>query len=269
MRKTRMKRILFIDPYEEDMENVSSVLESAGFALTIVNDSKAGLRKFYQMRPDTVIVDGISDEEKKLCSHIRSMSDIPIVVLGNGGGVTRATMLEHGADVYLERKWISKELLARVNSLLRRYHHSIVSNPRLDVEKNRVELGGRTFKLTPTEFRLFSCLAFNEGKVVLYSEIIDNVWGGQVSMDTVHLYFRRLKKRFGIDSVGSYRLLKFRGEGYCFWEDKDIPERMAKTSSNVRRKLVQSLVDSPEVSGVGGREGSRRGVNMNSIKVVK
>jgi DNA-binding response OmpR family regulator len=227
-----MKRILVIDRSEGDMDNVFSVLEGAGFELTIVNDSKAGLRKFYQTRPDTVIMDGISDEEQKLCSSIRSMSDIPIVVLGNGDGVARATMLEHGADVYLERKWINKELVARVNSLLRRYHHSILSNPRLDSGENRVEFNGRIFKLTPTEFRFFSCLAFNEGRIVPYSEIIDNVWGGQVSMDTVHLYFRRLKKRFGIDSVGSYRLLKYRGEGCCFWEAKTTPKVMAQQLSN-------------------------------------
>jgi DNA-binding response OmpR family regulator len=210
-----MKRILVIDRSEGDMDNVFSVLEGAGFELTIVNDSKAGLRKFYQTRPDTVIMDGISDEEQKLCSSIRSMSDIPIVVLGNGDGVARATMLEHGAD-----------------SLLRRYHHSILSNPRLDSGENRVEFNGRIFKLTPTEFRFFSCLAFNEGRIVPYSEIIDNVWGGQVSMDTVHLYFRRLKKRFGIDSVGSYRLLKYRGEGCCFWEAKTTPKVMAQQLSN-------------------------------------
>jgi DNA-binding response OmpR family regulator len=107
-----------------------------------------------------------------------------------------------------------------VRSLLRRYKGVKPANPNFDPQTNRVELGGRVFNLTPTEFRLFSCLALNQGKVVPYSELIADVWGRKISPDTIHLYIRRLKQRLGIDSVGPYRLLKYRGQGCCFAEDK-------------------------------------------------
>ena len=215
-----MTRILIIHHSQEETDKVRANLERAGFQVVTAESSETGLRKLYQTCPDTVIMADSSAEGQKLCSHIRDISDIPIVVLGNGDEIARVTMLELGADVYLSQTVIAEELIARVHSLLRRYKGAKRGNPSLDPETNRVELGGRVFNLAPTEFRLFSCLAFNEGKVVPYSELIADVWGGQASLDTVHLYIRRLKQRLGIDSGGPYRLLKYRGEGYCFVKTK-------------------------------------------------
>jgi len=88
--------------------------------------------------------------------------------------------------------------------------------PYLDPKTKQVELEGHATKLTLTEFRLFSCLVFNEGKVVPFSQLIAEAWGGEVSLDTLHFHMRHLKQKLGINSVGPYRLLKYRGEGYCF-----------------------------------------------------
>ena len=234
-----VKKILIIHHSQEDTERVRASLEKAGFQVVTAEGSEDGMKELYQECPDTVIVADNSAEGQKLCSHIRGISDIPIVVIGNGDHIARATMLELGADACLGQREIAEELIARVNSLLRRYKRSKSANPGLDPETNRVKLGGQTFTLTPTEFRLFSCLAFNEGRVVPYSELIDDVWGGRASPDNVHFYFRRLKQRFGIDSVGPYRLLEYRSEGCCFCEDKAAIARRKNALLSRRRRVNQ------------------------------
>jgi len=213
-------RILIIHDSQEEKQKMRVTLESVGFQVVTAENNQTALRKLYQTCPHTVIMADNSAEGHKLCSHIRGISNIPIVVLGSGDEIARVTMLELGADVYLGQTVIAEELIARVRSLLRRYKGVKPANPNFNPETNRVELGGRVFNLTPTEFRLFSCLALNQGKVVPYSELIADVWGRKISPDTVYLYIRRLKQRLGIDSVGPYRLLKYRGQGCCFAEDK-------------------------------------------------
>jgi len=211
-----MKRILIIHPYQEENEKLASILKKAGFQVVSAEDSETGVRKLYQMSPDTVIMADDPAEGQKWCSHFRDIANIPIAVLGQGDEIARTMRLEVGADVYLSNAVSPAELVARVNSLLRRYKKQNRGHISLDPEAGRVALGGRSVNLTGTEFRLLSCLVLNEGKVVPYSQLIAEVWDGQVSTDTLHLYIRRLKERLGTDPAGPYRLLNYRGEGYCF-----------------------------------------------------
>lgn len=215
-----MKGILFVHPPEQRRERIISTLNSAGFKVVTVKEREMGIKKLYETRPDLIIIAyELPQNAQRLCSRIRESCHVPIIVLGNGEEIAKAMMLELGADFHMNEPVSLRELVARVHSLLRRYNKP-KANPSLDPETNRVEMGGRTTELTPTEFRLFSCLAFNEGKFISYPQIISGVWGNLVSLDSLHFHVRCLKQKLGIDSVGPYRLLNYRGEGYCFSEDK-------------------------------------------------
>lgn len=196
-------------------------MSKAGFEVITAADSQEGLRQLYQIHPAAVImadslprVDG-----KELHARIRELCDLPIIVLGREKEeLARAMKMESGADIYLNEGVRHSELIARLHSLLRRYRRR-KGNPGFDAERNVVKLQGLSAVLTPTEFRLFSCLGLNEGKVMPYSRLISEVWG-QIGLANLHLYVRRLKQKLGIDSVGPYRVLNYRGEGYCFVGDK-------------------------------------------------
>jgi two-component system KDP operon response regulator KdpE len=244
-----MKQIVLIYQETTARERIASALQKSGFQVIEAEDIPMGMRKLYELHPDLVIIAEKLDEE--VIADIRKGCNVPIIVLGEAEGIARVAILEAGADSYLN------ELVARVHSLLRRYHKP-GRNPQLDPEGGRVKLNGNYIDLTPTEFCLFSYLVFNEGKVVPYSQIINELWDGGVSVDNLHFHLRHLKQKLGIDSVGSYRLLNYRGEGYCFCVS-DVPsaEAMAIGSTNFWSREPQQLetLDSPRKEMMSIEEG--------------
>jgi len=147
--------------------------------------------------------------------RIRQASYLPIIVLGSQEEA--AEMLELGADAYIPKPPSLSELVARVRALLRRKPRYDLpgDNPKPEIE-NRLPKGGNGLNgLTPTEFRLASCLILNKGRLLGYPRLISEVWGGkEVSLDNLHFYIRRLRSKLG--NIGVFGL---RGIGYCFSGD--------------------------------------------------
>ena len=189
-------------------------MEEAGYKVVRTADALDGLKKLYEAYPDLIIVarelPTVSGEDP--CLRIRQASYLPIIVLGNGEEAVE--MLELGADAYITKPPSLSELVARVHSLLRRKprYDPPPDNPKLEIE-NRLPKGSNGSNgLTPTEFRLASCLILNKGRLLGYPRLISEVWGGkEVSLDTLHFYIRRLRSKlanvgiFGLRGVG-YRL---------------------------------------------------------------
>ena len=143
--------------------------------------------------------------------QIRQASYLPIIVIGSQEEAV--DMLELGADAYMTKPPSLSELVARVGSLLRRRprYDPPGDNPRLEIEKHLDNGGDGSNGLTPTEFRLASCLILNKGRLVEYPRLISEVWGGkEISRYTLHFYIRRLRSKlanvniFGLRSVGYY-----------------------------------------------------------------
>ena len=197
-----------------------TALGAAGFRLATALDSEEAMRKLYECRPGVVIMTDDLDrvEGKELHVRLREMSAVPCIVLGRRDNVGRAMMIEEGADIYLDSSIKPRALIAYVRSLLKRYIPG-PGEPSFHPEEKEVQLGESRTRLTATEFRLLSCLAFNSGKVLSYARLLAEVWGKEATLEAVHQYIRRLKRKLGIDSVGPYRLLNYRGQGYCFCAD--------------------------------------------------
>ncbi len=153
--------------------------------------------------------------EEDPCLRIRQACYLPIIVPGNREEA--AEMLESVADAYMTKPPSLSELVARVHALLRRKPrgNSPVGTPGLEIE-NRLDDGGNGSNgLTPTEFRLASCLVLNEGRLLDYTRLIGEVWGGkEVSVDTLHFYMRRLRSKLANVSIFGRR-----GVGYCLSAD--------------------------------------------------
>ena len=206
--------ILVIEKDESLAVNAVSALEEAGYRAERVNDAADGLKKLYDSYPDLIIVarelpmvDG-----QDACLRMRQACYLPMIVLGSQGEA--AKMLELGADAYMTKPISFSELVARVRALLRR-------KPKLDpslnehglgIEKHVPGNGGGPNGLTPTEYRLASCLIFNKGRLMSYNRLITEVWGRRgASFHNLQVYIRRLRSKLVDGSI-----LHVRGLGYCF-----------------------------------------------------
>jgi len=147
--------------------------------------------------------------------HFRQICYLPILAIGSREEA--AETLELGADAYITKPPSPDELVARVRALLRRKTRCDPpgGDPKVEIEK-RLQKGGNGSKgLTPTEFRLASCLILNKDRLLGYPRLISVVWGGKkVSPDTLHFYVRRLRSKLG--NIGVFGL---RGIGYCLSGD--------------------------------------------------
>jgi two-component system KDP operon response regulator KdpE len=199
-------------------------LTEAGFQVTEVADSYQGLRSIYESCPDLVIMgqDLPVLNAEELCSRLRQVSHLPIIVLGNRKkGAAETEMLEAGADAYIFRPPDPGELIARVRSLLRRRRGPGSNSPAGDLAGgSKKRSGGRgngSGDLTSTEFRLLSCLVLNEGRLVSHSQLVSEVWGGkQVSRDCLKFYVRRLRQKLSSTLGSPGCIVSGWGFGYRF-----------------------------------------------------
>ena len=192
---------------------MGATLEEAGYTVVRTTDALDGLKKLYEAYPDLIIMDRelpmVNGEDP--CLRIRQASYLPMIVLGSNEEA--AEMLELGADAYMTRPPRLSELVARVRSLLRRKprYDPPGDNHALEI-KDCLDSGDNGSNgLTPTEFRLASCLLLNKGRLLAYPRLISEVWGGtKVSLDTLHFYIRRLRQK-----LANISIFVLRGVGYC------------------------------------------------------
>jgi len=203
---------------------VAQALGEAGFKVVTVSDTASGLKALYEACPDMVIM----DEElpplnsASVCAQIYRTCHIPIIVLvGGERGAATAKFLDMGADACLTKPLSLRLLLARVRSLLRRYGtkpgYDFPQGVDLDCEAHQVNLGDKTIKLNPTEFRLFSCLVLNGNRLVPYHELAIEVWGrDEVSPSSIKFYAYCLRKKLVNNGQQPFALVNGRGIGFRF-----------------------------------------------------
>ena len=151
--------------------------------------------------------------------RIRQASYLPIIVLGSEEEA--AEMLELGADAYITKPPNLSELVARVHSLLRRKPKDDPpgGNPEPHTKNYPTKEGKDLNGLTPTEFRLASCLILNKDRLFGYRQLAAEVWGGKtVTIDNLHFYMRRLRHKLANGSI-----FMVRGVGYCFSDTANAP----------------------------------------------
>lgn len=206
-------------------------LEAEGFRVRVSSEGEDVSFLINDERPDLVILDwmlpGISGIE--VCRLLRvkpETRDIPIIMLtARGEESERVRGLATGADDYMVKPFSVKELVARVQSILRRSNPEAVAEQIIvgeivfDRKTLRVKRGARDVNLSPTEFRLLEKLMQNPGRVYSRAQLLDTVWGRDAEVDerTVDVHVGRLRKSLSRGKEAE-PIRTVRGSGYAFDE---------------------------------------------------
>jgi DNA-binding response OmpR family regulator len=219
--------VLVVEDEQDVVDLLRYNLNRAGFTVLIAGDGVKGLEVARRERPDIIILDLMMPEMsgEKVCKALKNDPEtvnIPIIMLTAKGETNdRVAGLELGADDYVTKPFSPRELVLRVQALLRRLRTAIrtdcieVDEFRVDKGAFEVRLDGQRLDLTTTEFKLLTLLIERRGRTQSRETLLYDVWGYQNAIDTrtVDTHMRRLREKLG-DSAN--RLETVRGEGYRF-----------------------------------------------------
>ena len=220
-------RILVVEDDEGIRETLKYNLLAAGFVVQEARDGVSALRLARSQKPDLVMLDlmlpGMSGVE--VCRAIRKSSQVPIImVTAKDSEVDKIVGLELGADDYITKPFSIREVLARVNAVLRRSRadagersipeRDAIGNVFIDRPARRVLLDGAEVKLTTREFDLISFLLAHPGRVHTRDVLLQRVWGPDFLGDrkTVDVHIRWLREKFA--GRVRFEIVTVRGVGY-------------------------------------------------------
>ena len=227
------QKILIVDDDANIAELISLYLTKECFETLIVNDGEEALAAFDTYQPNLILLDlmlpGIDGYQ--VCREVRSKSDTPIIMLSAKGEVFDKVLgLELGADDYMEKPFDSKELVARVKAVLRRFTPKIqtVSNTQSDTKcveypdltinltNYSVLYFGESVEMPPKELELLYFLASSPNQVFTREQLLDHIWGYEYIGDTrtVDVHIKRLREK--IKDHEAWRLSTVWGIGYKF-----------------------------------------------------
>ena len=223
------KRILLVEDEAAIREMVHHALSRAGFETRTVPDAAHADRAIEEFLPDLILLDwmlpGVSGLEfARRLRRGNATRKIPLIMLtAKGEESDRLSGFEAGADDYLVKPFSVRELVARINAVLRRTtpageHDAIeIDELRLDPVSHRVTGRGETIRTGPTEFRMLHFFMRHPERVFTRGQLLDEVWGRGVYIDerTVDVHIRRLRK--ALSGHGFDRFVQtVHGTGYRF-----------------------------------------------------
>ena len=230
------QKILIVDDDENIAELISLYLTKECFETSIVYDGESALEAVKTFKPNLILLDlmlpGIDGYQ--VCREVRSSSSVPIIMLSAKGEIFDKVLgLELGADDYMEKPFDTKELVARVKAVLRRYKPvstpaaepsvptskiKMVEYPDLTINLTNysVVYKGRTLEMPPKELELLYFLASSPNQVFTREQLLDQIWGYEYIGDTrtVDVHIKRLREK--IRDHESWRLSTVWGIGYKF-----------------------------------------------------
>jgi len=224
------EKILVIDDDTEFLELMRVWLQNSAFDVFGATDGIQGLKSLYTIQPDLVLLDANMPEMDgwEVCQRIRYMCDTPVLMVTvNGQKADLMRGFGLGADDYLIKPVHFQEVVARIRAVLRRVNRAeedhvpeSFQNGEIEVnwKSHQVCIEGQPVKLTPTEFKLLSCLIKSRNWVVTHEQILEKVWGCDYLYDKsfVKLYVRYLRKKIEKDPGNPRYILSERGIGYKF-----------------------------------------------------
>ena len=226
------RKILIVDDDNNIAELISLYLTRECYDTKIVNDGEQALIAFEHYKPNMLLLDlmlpGIDGYQ--VCREIRAKSDVPIIMLSAKGEVFDKVLgLELGADDYILKPFDSKELVARVKAVLRRFQPAkpeayasvdikCVEYPGLIVNLSNysVTYDGQQIDMPPKELELLYFLASSPNQVFTREQLLDNIWGYEYVGDTrtVDVHVKRLREK--IKDKPTWRIATVWGIGYKF-----------------------------------------------------
>ena len=225
------QKILIVDDDNNIAELISLYLTKECFDTKIVNDGEEALQAFETYSPNLILLDlmlpGIDGYQ--VCREVRTKSNIPIIMLSAKGEIFDKVLgLELGADDYMMKPFDSKELVARVKAVLRRYQPVKTEEPASDIKcvkytdlvinlsNYSVLYRGEQVDMPPKELELLYFLASSPNQVFTREQLLDHIWGYEYIGDTrtVDVHVKRLREK--IKDHANWSLATVWGIGYKF-----------------------------------------------------
>jgi DNA-binding response OmpR family regulator len=226
------QKILIVDDDNNIAELISLYLTKECYDTHIVNDGEEALRAFEQYNPNLILLDlmlpGIDGYQ--VCREIRTKSNVPIIMLSAKGEIFDKVLgLELGADDYIMKPFDSKELVARVKAVLRRYQPVVrqesttvelkcVEYPDLTVNLSNYSViyRGQSIDMPPKELELLYFLCSSPNQVFTREQLLDHIWGYEYIGDTrtVDVHVKRLREK--IKDHENWQIATVWGVGYKF-----------------------------------------------------
>jgi len=223
------RRILIVEDEAAIADMVVFALKRAGFEAVSSPDASAAQSAIMEKVPDLILLDwmlpGLSGVEyARRLRRDELTRDIPVIMLtARGEESDRVLGLESGADDYVVKPFSTRELIARIKAVLRRSsamgdEETIeLGGLKLDAASHRIFANDKPIPMGPTEYRLLAFFMSHAERVYTRTQLLDNVWGGNVYVEerTVDVHIRRLRKTlepFGFDEF----IQTVRGAGYRF-----------------------------------------------------
>lgn len=224
-------KILIVDDDNNIAELISLYLIKECFDTQIVNDGEEALQAFETYHPNLILLDlmlpGIDGYQ--VCREVRAKSNVPIIMLSAKGEIFDKVLgLELGADDYMIKPFDSKELVARVKAVLRRYQPVKAEEPSSDIKcvsytdlvvnlsNYSVVYRGEQVDMPPKELELLYFLAASPNQVFTREQLLDHIWGYEYIGDTrtVDVHVKRLREK--IKDHANWSLATVWGIGYKF-----------------------------------------------------
>lgn len=222
-------KILVIDDEEHILELLKFNLELSGFDVCVSTEANQTIELIGREKPDLLLLDwmlpkisGI-DILKKIRQD-EDIYDLPVIMLtAKNMEDDKIQGLNVGADDYITKPFSIKELMARINTVLRRYRVSDKSQPVieagnivLNTDQYKLTVDGLKVNLTRKEFELLKLLMENRGKVLKRDYLLEKVWGYEFYGETrtVDVHIRHLRKKLGLDETSENGIDTIRGLGY-------------------------------------------------------
>ena len=221
------RNILVVEDDRNISELIRMYLEKEGFEVRLAYDGGKAVEEFERQQPDMVLLDIMLPvlDGWQVCARIRQKAKTPIIMLTAKSDVTdRITGLEMGADDYLVKPFEMKELMARINAVLRRSEIPDDTRKRLSFDKLVINLDsyeltvdGKAVDTPPKELELFYHLASHPNRVYTREQLLEQVWGFDYFGDsrTVDVHVKRLREKLEGHENG-WQLKTVWGVGYKF-----------------------------------------------------
>ena len=221
--------VLVVEDDPNIRELLQMYLEKDGYAVTLAADGGQGLEKFRAIRPNLVLLDVMMPvmDGWAVCKAIRAEGDTPVIMLtAKGETDDKVTGLKAGADDYVTKPFEMKELLARIEAVLRRTDRGAAPvNARrlvfdklvIDMDAFELTVDGKKVDTPPKEMELLFYLASSPNRVYTRNQLLDEVWGFDYFGDsrTVDVHIKRLREKLeGISEKWSVKTVW--GVGYKF-----------------------------------------------------
>lgn len=224
-------KLLIIEDNSAIIKGLEYSLVQEGFTVDTATEVKQAKIEIIQNSYDLILLDvSLPDGNGfTLCKEIKQKQDVPIIFLTAKDEETDIVQgLDLGADDYITKPFRMRELVSRINTVLRRFqkgeekkHIIVIQNIKIDINKAKVYREDEEIILTALEYKILSMLAMNKNQVMTREQILEKIWdiaGNFVNDNTLTVYIKRIREKIGDNQTNPQIIKTIRGIGYLVEE---------------------------------------------------